>query len=106
MYDVSTQTNRTVQYKIDDLKHLRSQINSQDKDIVIYEQLLTFFLQMSMDDTFDTTTEILDRDPDNRKSVERAGKQGAGTRRDNNQGRNCTVRGSWPECMEQGIQGK
>jgi hypothetical protein len=40
MYDVSTQTNKTVQEKVDDLKHLRAQINTQDKDIVIHEQLL------------------------------------------------------------------
>ena len=32
MYDVSTQTNRTVQEEVDDLKRLRAQINSQDKD--------------------------------------------------------------------------
>jgi len=45
IYDVSTQTNRTVQEKVDDLKRLRAQINSQDKDIVIHEQLLICFLQ-------------------------------------------------------------
>ncbi|OWT42438.1 copia-like retrotransposable element [Pochonia chlamydosporia 170] len=49
MYDVSTQTHRTVQEKVDDLKRLRAQINCQDKDIVIHEQLLICFLQMSMD---------------------------------------------------------
>ncbi|KAM4055464.1 gag-polypeptide of LTR copia-type domain-containing protein [Hirsutella rhossiliensis] len=59
LYDVSTQTNRTVQEKVDDLKRLRAQINSQDKDIVIHEQLLICFLQMSMDDAFNTTVEIL-----------------------------------------------
>jgi gag-polypeptide of LTR copia-type len=59
IYDVSTQTNRTVQEKVDDLKRLRAQITSQDKDIVIHEQLLICFLQMSMDDAFDTTVEIL-----------------------------------------------
>ena len=59
IYDVSTQTNRTVQEKVDDLKRLRAQINSQDKDIVIHEQLLICFLQMSMDSAFDTTVEIL-----------------------------------------------
>ena len=59
IYDVSTQTNRTVQEKVDDLKRLRAQINSQDKDIVIHEQLLICFLQMSMDSAFDTTIEIL-----------------------------------------------
>ena len=59
IYDVSTQTNRTVQEKVDDLKRLRAQINSQDKDIVIHEQLLICFLQMSMDNAFDTTIEIL-----------------------------------------------
>src|ERR1700710_553683 len=59
IYDVSTQTNRTVQEKVDDLKRLRAQINSQDKDIVIHEQLLICFLQMSMDSAFDTTMEIL-----------------------------------------------
>ncbi|KAM4067737.1 gag-polypeptide of LTR copia-type domain-containing protein [Hirsutella rhossiliensis] len=58
LYDVSTQTNRTVQEKVDDLKRLRAQINSQDKDIVIHEQLL-ICLQMSMDDAFNTTVEIL-----------------------------------------------
>ncbi|XP_044721124.1 Reverse transcriptase, RNA-dependent DNA polymerase [Hirsutella rhossiliensis] len=35
LYDVSTQTNRTVQEKVDDLKRLRAQINSQDKDIIL-----------------------------------------------------------------------
>ncbi|OAQ57661.1 copia-like retrotransposable element [Pochonia chlamydosporia 170] len=64
MYDVSTQTNRTVQEKVDDLKRLRAQINSQDKDIVIHEQLLICFLQMSMDDAFDTTIEILNASTD------------------------------------------
>lgn len=59
MYDVSTQTNKTVQEKVDDLKRLRAQINTQDKDIVIHEQLLICFLQMSMDEAFDTTVEIL-----------------------------------------------
>ena len=59
MYDVSTQSNRTVQEKVDDLKRLRAQINNQDKDIVIHEQLLICFLQMSMDSAFDTTIEIL-----------------------------------------------
>ena len=59
LYDVSTQTNRTVQEKVDDLKRLRAQINTQDKDIVIHEQLLICFLQMSMDEAFDTTIEIL-----------------------------------------------
>ena len=64
MYDVSTQTNRTVQEKVDDLKRLRAQINSQDKDIVIHEQLLICFLQMSMDDAFNTTIEILNASTD------------------------------------------
>ncbi|KAF5137983.1 hypothetical protein E5D57_001762 [Metarhizium anisopliae] len=64
MYDVSTQTHRTVQEKVDDLKRLRAQINSQDKDIVIHEQLLICFLQMSMDDAFDTTIEILNASTD------------------------------------------
>jgi hypothetical protein len=59
MYDVSTQTNRTVQEKVDDLKRLRAQISNQDKDIVIHEQLLICFLQMSMDEDFGTTIEIL-----------------------------------------------
>ena len=59
LYDVSTQTNKTVQEKVDDLKRLRAQINTQDKDIVIHEQLLICFLQMSMDEAFDTTIEIL-----------------------------------------------
>ena len=59
MYDISTQTNRTVQEKVDDLKRLRAQINNQDNDIVIHEQLLICFLQMSMDSDFDTTIEIL-----------------------------------------------
>ncbi|KJZ78398.1 hypothetical protein HIM_02436 [Hirsutella minnesotensis 3608] len=59
LYDISTQTNRTVQEKVDDLKRLRAQINSQDKDIVIHEQLLICFLQMSMDGAFNTTVEIL-----------------------------------------------
>ena len=59
LYDISTQTNRTVQEKVDDLKRLRAQINTQDKDIVIHEQLLICFLQMSMDEAFDTTIEIL-----------------------------------------------
>ena len=47
MYDVSTQTNKTIQEKVDDLKRLRAQINTQDKDIVIYEQLLICFLTSS-----------------------------------------------------------
>lgn len=64
MYDVSTQTHRTVQEKVDDLKRLRAQINSQDKDIVIHEQLLICFLQMSMNDAFDTTIEILNASTD------------------------------------------
>jgi uncharacterized protein YaaW (UPF0174 family) len=59
LYDVSTQTNKTVQEKVDDLKRLRAQINTQDKDIVIHEQLLICFLQMSMNEAFDTTIEIL-----------------------------------------------
>jgi hypothetical protein len=59
LYDISTQTNRTVQEKVDDLKRLRAQINTQDKDIVIHEQILICFLQMSMDDSYDTTIEIL-----------------------------------------------
>jgi hypothetical protein len=59
IYDVSTQTNRTVQEKADDLKRLQAQINSQDNNIVIHEQLLICFLQMSMDSAFDTTIEIL-----------------------------------------------
>src|SRR5258708_26775602 len=59
IYDVSTQTNKTVQEKVDDLKRLRAQINSQDKDIVIHEQLLICFLQVCMDNAFDTTIEIL-----------------------------------------------
>jgi hypothetical protein len=33
MYDVSTQTNKTVQEKVDDLKRLRAQINTQDKTL-------------------------------------------------------------------------
>ena len=59
IYDVSTQTNKTVQEKVDDLKRLRAQISVQDKDIVIHEQLLICFLQMSMDEAYDTTIEIL-----------------------------------------------
>jgi hypothetical protein len=59
IYEVSTQTGRSVQEKVDDLKRLRAQINTQDKDLVIYEKMLIIFLQMSMDSSFDTTIEIL-----------------------------------------------
>ncbi|CZR68295.1 uncharacterized protein PAC_18194 [Phialocephala subalpina] len=44
---------------VDNLKCLRAQINTQDKDLVIHGKILIMFLQMSMDSSFDTTIEIL-----------------------------------------------
>ena len=51
LYDISTQTNRTVQEKVDDLKRPQGSDHYPDKDIEIHEQLLICFLQMSMDDS-------------------------------------------------------
>jgi len=58
IYDVSTQTNRTVQEKVDDLKRTDQQPRQGYCDS---RAALDLLLAMSMGSAFDTTIEILER---------------------------------------------
>jgi hypothetical protein len=57
IYAVSTQTNNTVQEKVDSLCNLKAGLDNQD-ETSFPEEVLTQFLKISPDEEYETTIEI------------------------------------------------
>ena len=62
IYAVSTQTNKTVQEKVDSLRNLKAELDGHKDKTPFPEEVLTQFLKTSMDEEYETTIEIINNE--------------------------------------------
>jgi hypothetical protein len=59
IYSVSTQTNKTVQEKVNSLHNLKAELDGHKDKTLFPEEVLTQFLKISMSEEYETTIEII-----------------------------------------------
>jgi hypothetical protein len=62
IYAVSTQTNKTVQEKVDSLRNLKAELDGHRDKTPFPEEVLTQFLKISMAEEYETTIEIINNE--------------------------------------------
>ena len=62
IYAISTQTNKTVQEKVDSLRNLKAELDGHKDKTPFPEEVLTQFLKISMDEEYETTIKIINNE--------------------------------------------
>ena len=62
IYSVSTQTDKTVQEKVDSLRNLKAELDGHKDKTPFPEEVLTQFLKISMGEEYETTIEIINNE--------------------------------------------